>query len=227
MNPVYEMSPEEIATHCPFTLAQYLANLGDEDTSRILWTPRPGTATEADFVAANHKLVELIDGTFVHKTVGSPESQLAMLIGFYPGTWSRATGAGLVAGVTCPFWLAPGLIRLPDASFTAWKSLPDPEAHLWDYAKFPPDLAVEVLSLSDRPNAFARKIRDYLTYGTKCVWVADPRATTVVVYTSPGEATTLTRNDTLDGGDILPGFSLPLAELFDDPQLNPRRPHGA
>jgi len=227
MNPVFEMSPDEIATDGPFTLAQYLARLGDEDTTRILWTPRPGTATETDFVTANHKLVELIDGTFVHKTVGNPESHLAMVIGFRLGDWSHATDAGVVAGVTCPFWLAPGLIRLPDASFTAWESLPDPEAHLRDCAQFPPDLAVEVLSLSDRPGALTRKIRDYFTHGTKLVWVADPRAATVVVYTAPGESTTLTRADTLDGGDVLPGFSLPLAELFDDSQLNPRPPLGA
>lgn len=227
MNPVYEMSPEEIAADGPFTLAQYLERLGDEDPARILWTPRPGTATEADFVGANHKLVELIDGTFVHKTMGNPESSLAALIGCRIGEWSDLTDAGLVTLVTYPFWLAPGLIRMPDASFTAWRSLPNPNAHLQDYAQYPPDLAVEVLSLSDRPNAFARKIRDYFTYGTKLVWVADPRAETVTVYTAAGQPTNLTRNDTLGGGDVLPGFSLPLAELFDDSQLNPRPPLGA
>ena len=227
MNPVYEMSPEETAADGPFTLAQYLEKLGDEDPARILWTPRPGTATEEDFVKANHKLVELIDGTFVHKTVGNPESSLAMLIACRLAEWSEATDAGVVAIVTCPFWLAPGLIRLPDASFTAWGSLPTPNAHLQDCVQFLPDLAVEVLSLSDRPRAFARKVRDYFTYGTKLVWVADPRAETLIVHTPAGEATTLSRADTLDGGGILPGFSLPLADLFDDPQLHPRPPLGA
>ena len=227
MNPVYEMPPEEIAADGPFTLAQYLEKLGDEDPARILWTPRPGTATEDDFVKVNHKLVELIDGTVVHKTVGMPESSLAMLIACRLGDWNHTTNAGVVSIVTCPFWLAPGLIRLPDASFTAWRSLPTPDAHLRDYAQFPPDLAVEVLSLSDRPRAFARKVRDYFTYGTRQVWVADPRAETVVVYTAPGESTTLSRNDTLDGGKVLPGFTLPLAELFDAPELNPRPLLGA
>ena len=57
--------------------------------------------------------------------------------------------------------------------------------------------------------------------------MADPRAETVVVYTAPGESTTLSRNDTLDGGKVLPGFTLPLAELFDAPELNPRPLLGA
>ena len=57
---------------------------------------------------------------------------------------------------------------------------------------------------------------------TKLVWIIDPDARTVAVFTDPTTHTVLTATDTLDGGAVLPGFTLPLADLFNDPQLNPR-----
>jgi Uma2 family endonuclease len=66
-------------------------------------------------------------------------------------------------------------------------------------------------------------LRDYLAAGTELVWIIDPDAGTVAVYTDPQTPTVLTEADTLTGGSVLPGFALPLTELFPDPQLNPRR----
>ena len=222
-----ETSEEVDAAPGPVTLAEYLEGLGDVEPSRILWTPRPGTATEADLLARGEKLVELIDGTLVRKTMGGRESFATSALHTWLANWKRKTDAGVIGLPDAIYRLAPGVIRLPDVSFTSWLGLPNDAAHLHPILDFAPELAVEVLSESDRPGAVARKIREYLTHGTKLVWVVDARAGTVAVYTSPGEATTLTRTDTLDGGDVLPGFSLPLAELFDDSQLNLRRPHGA
>ena len=218
---------EVIAGPGPATLADFLEGLGDVDPSRILWTPRPGTATEADLLACGLKLVELIDGTLVRKTMGGRESFAASALYEWLVIWKRKTDAGVLGLPDAIYRLAPGVIRLPDISFTSWLGLPDEAAHLHPVLDFAPELAVEVLSESDRPGAVKRKVREYLTHGTKLVWVVDARTGTVVVYTALGEATTLTRADTLDGGDVLPGFSLPLAELFDDSQLHPRRPHGA
>jgi Uma2 family endonuclease len=218
---------EVAATHEPATLAEFLEGLGDVDPSRILWTPRPGTATEADLIARGEKLVELIDGTLVRKTIGGRESFAASTLYEWLVLWKRKSDAGLLGLPDAIYRLAPGVIRLPDLSFTSWLGLPNDGAHLHPVLDFAPELAVEVLSESDRPGAVKRKVREYFTHGTKLVWVVDARAGTVVVYTSSVEATTLIRTDTLDGGDILPGFSLPLAELFDNPQLNPRPQRGA
>ncbi len=81
------------------------------------------------------------------------------------------------------------------------------------YARLAPDLAVEVVSPNDKASEIHIKVNQYLRYGTKMVWVAYPATRTVVVHT-PAGAQTLTENDTLDGGDVLPGFTLAIREIF-------------
>ena len=59
-----------------------------------------------------------------------------------------------------------------------------------------------------------RKLHDYFTAGVRLVWYVNPQDKTCRIYSSPDDCTTLGENDTLDGGDVLPGFKLELAELF-------------
>ncbi len=205
----------------PATLAEFLEGLGDVDPSRILWTPRPGAATEADLLACGLKLVELIDGTLVRKTMGKRESNFAYtLCGFFHA-WDPDESRGEFAVSNGLYRLAEGCIRVPDVSFTAWKSLPNSTAHIQSVAGYPPDLAVEILSESDRVRSLKRKIREYFTNGTKLVWVINPKAATVTVYTSEVASTTLTVCDTLDGGGVLPGLSIPLKRLFTSRNVTP------
>ena len=77
-----------------------------------------------------------------------------------------------------------------------------------------PDLAVEVLSPSDRAGDVLAKVQDWLNAGTAAVWVVDPKTQTVTIYGADRKAAILTSTDTLSGGDLLPGFSVPVAELF-------------
>ena len=78
-----------------------------------------------------------------------------------------------------------------------------------------PDLAVEVLSDSNTKAEIARKRREYFVAGTRLAWIVDPRTRTVEVYTSPDAPdATLDQEQMLNGGTVLPGFSLSLAELF-------------
>ena len=218
---------EVITAPGPATLADHLEGLGNVDTSRVLWTPRPGTATEADLTACGVKLVELIDGTLVRKPMGLRESLMAVAIAVILDAWRSRTNAGVVGGPDGEHRLEPGMVRKPDVSYTAWESLPNDTAHLQPIGDYAPDLAVEVLSESNRAGSMGRKIREYFTHGTKLVWVVNPRACTIAVYTDPTNSTILTRADTLVGSEVLPGFSVPLAELFDNPQLNPRPQRGA
>lgn len=80
----------------------------------------------------------------------------------------------------------------------------------------PPEVVVEILSPDDRPGESMKKIREYLEAGVDRVWYIDPRRRTVRVHRSPEQTETLEVGDTLRDEEILPGFSLPLSELFRD-----------
>ena len=77
-----------------------------------------------------------------------------------------------------------------------------------------PDLAVEVLSEGNTPREMARKVSEYFDGDCRLVWLVDPRTRTVTVFTSAADEITLTEKQTLTGGDVLPGFRLPLRKLF-------------
>ena len=109
----------------------------------------------------------------------------------------------------------PDTVRAPDVSFIAADRLD--RADTPKYIPIPPDLAVEVNSPNDRPGEVLAKVGWWLEHGVRLVWVVDPETRTVAVY--PGDAAAgvprvLGRADTLDGGNVLPGFVLPLTEVF-------------
>ncbi|MFN8485088.1 MAG: Uma2 family endonuclease [Anaerolineae bacterium] len=108
----------------------------------------------------------------------------------------------------------PDTVRAPDAAFVAAARLAGRgrRSGFFDGA---PDLAVEVVSPNDSYQDVEDKVYDYLNAGTRAVWVVNPRAQTVTVYEPTRVARTLTVHDTLDGGDTLPGFALPVRDLFD------------
>ncbi len=105
------------------------------------------------------------------------------------------------------------LMRAPDVSFVAQKNLP-PEKDIPGFLYQPPDLAVEVVSPSERSGETMRKINDYLRAGTGTIWVIYPETRQVVVHT-PAGATILNEDQTLDGGALLPGLAIPVAAIFE------------
>lgn len=113
--------------------------------------------------------------------------------------------------------LAPGLVRIPDVSFVSFERLPERKVPREPIARLVPDLAVEVLSASNTHQEMERKLRDYFTAGVRLVWFVDPPARTVTVFTAPEQSRLLHESDVLDGGEVLPGFTLPLVELFAEP----------
>lgn len=210
------------------TLADVVDNLGGVPLDRILWTPRPGTATEEDAIrlvdGEPKRLVELVDGILVEKPLGQREGFMAATLIAIIVAHVRAHRLGVVGAPDTLMRLAKGQDRMPDISFTAWANLPSDDAHLQRVGRYAPDLAVEILSPSNSRGEIERKRREYFAAGTKLVWIVDPDARTVAVFTDPTTFTLLTATDTLDGGTVLPGFVLSLADLFNDPQLNPRPP---
>jgi Uma2 family endonuclease len=76
-------------------------------------------------------------------------------------------------------------------------------------------LAVEVLSPSNTAREIDQKLREYFESGTRLAWVIDPRSRTIAIYLSPDKpARTLSESEVIDGGDVLPGFSVAIAEFF-------------
>lgn len=206
------------------TLADVLHALGDIPPDRILWNPFPGTATEADQIriCESQTLVELLDGILVEKAMGYRESLMALSLSVYLMAFVKPRRLGVVAGADAIMRMRDGRNRLPDVSFTAWENVPTNDAHLQSVADFAPDLAIEVISDGNTKAEIARKREDYFAAGTRLVWIVEPDDRTVAVYTDPHTFTLLHESDTLTGGEVLPGFELPLSEFFNDPQLQPK-----
>ena len=109
---------------------------------------------------------------------------------------------------------APDTVRGPDVAFVRQERY----AALEDETKAvpgPPDLAVEVLSPHNRPSEIHAKIADYLAAGTALVWIIDPDAETVTIYRTLFEPTVLPADAELSASDVLPGFRVPVRDLFD------------
>jgi Uma2 family endonuclease len=157
---------------------------------------------------------ELIDGTLVEKAMGLRESLLAAYLSALLGPTVRGQNLGILSGPDGTYELISGLVRLPDLAFVSWDRLPGRRLPEEPVPNVVPDLAVEILSASNTFGEMARKRGDYFKAGVRLVWEIDPRARTVRVYTSETAYTDLTANDTLNGAPVLPGFTLPLTQLF-------------
>jgi Uma2 family endonuclease len=201
------------------TLADVLDRVGNVPPSRVRLHPAPGTATEADVLAVHDRegrLCELIDGILVEKTMGAEESGLAMLLGYFLLDFVRRNNLGRVYGSDGMMRLFPGRVRMPDVAFVSWERMPKSRKAMQGVGQVVPDLVVEVLSKSNTRKEMAQKLREYFRAGVRLVWYADPKARTVRAYTSPTESVLLREADTLDGGDVLPGFTLSIRDWFDE-----------
>ena len=198
--------------------AEWLDALGGVPMSRIIFDPWPGTATEADlleFVERDKRLCELVDGTLVEKPVGYWESFIAGGLITDLNNHIRPRGLGFVSGEAGMMRLLPGRIRLPDVAFVSAERMASTPNVNVPVPHLAPDLAVEVLSESNTEAEIAQKLREYFASGTRLAWIIDRSPPTVAVYRAPGEpAMVIDIDGTLDGEDVLPGFSLPVADLF-------------
>jgi Uma2 family endonuclease len=110
--------------------------------------------------------------------------------------------------------LMPGLVRIPDLSFFARSRLPGGEFPEDAIPDLTPDLVVEVLSEGNTRREMNLKVRDYFLSGTRLAWLIDLKKRTIQVYTAPDQSLVLREGDSLDGGEVLPGLSLPLTQVF-------------
>jgi Uma2 family endonuclease len=135
----------------------------------------------------------------------------------YRALWSfvEERGLGMVFFST-GFALAPeeGIVRVPDVAFLSSDRIPTEPLtdRFWELA---PDLAIEVLSPSDRVSEMQQKILDYLSAGAGLVWIVDPTERRVTVYRSRSEIRILESGEVLDGGEVLPDLHIPVQMLFE------------
>lgn len=210
--------PHETAPLRIDTVGGLLRHLGGVSPKRVRLKPAPGKATERDLIRLNDHhdgLYELVDGTLVAKPLGFAESVLAVEIAYHLGRFLNANDWGILAGADGPYRLRAGLVRLPDVSFVRWERLPVhgqvPSVAIADLA---PDLAVEVLSRGNTRGEVRRKLHEYFQAGVRLVWSVEPRQRLVQVFTAPNQVETLRERQLLTGGDLLPGLTIPLGDLF-------------
>ena len=199
------------------TLADLLEQLGDIAPDRVWLDPPVGKATEKDVIRIHdreNRLCELINGTLVEKAMGARESLFASLLIQILWNFVEVHDLGVVLGADGTLRILPRQVRIPDVSFISWARLPSrglPDEPIPDLV---PDLAVEVISEANMKKEMERKLREYFTAGVRLVWLIYPKTRTVEVYTSATECRRVRHDQTLDGGDVLPGFELPLRKLF-------------
>lgn len=161
---------------------------------------------------------ELVNGEVIEMApVGGIHGEITLRIGRRLADYVERHGGGEVLVGDVGFVLNlpndPERVRAPDVAFVSSQRLPGgrlPEGFLHGA----PDLAVEVLSPSDNPVEIQQKVRDYVEAGGRLVWVIAPKAKTVTVYRADGSARLLREEERLEGEEVLPGLTIPLAEVF-------------
>jgi Uma2 family endonuclease len=110
----------------------------------------------------------------------------------------------------------PDTVRAPDVAFVRRERLPARVARR-GYFDGAPDLAVEVISPIDLYTEVDEKVAEWLEHGTRLVFVVNPRRRTVAVHGNDGSVRVLGIEDTLDGEDVVPGWTLPIRDIFEQP----------
>ena len=179
-------------------------------------TPALMTADELLSNPVPNARAELVRGRLiVREPAGYRHGVVAMRIQAWLYTFVSTNRLGDVVSAETGFTLfrAPDTVRAPDAAFVRNERRPALETG--GFAELAPDLVVEVRSPDYRTGEICAKVADWLTAGTRLIWIIDPMRRIAIVHRTDGSITALTERDSLDGEEVLPGFSAPLRELLD------------
>jgi Uma2 family endonuclease len=199
------------------TWEERMADLGNVPACRVRCSPAPGTATLEDVIRLGEsegRLFELVDGTLVEKAMGWQESLLAGVILQWLNNYLDQHRMGVATGPDGMTRLFNDTVRGPDVAFVAWSRLPDGRIPNEPIPDIVPNFVIEVLSVSNTYAEMSRKRREYFHAGVELLWMVDHRSRTVTVFRSPQDALVVSEGQTLDGGKVLPGWHVDLAELF-------------
>jgi len=177
--------------------------LSAEEFARL---PNPDDGSKEELVQG--EVVTLPPGGFLH---GYVQGQVGFVLDAYcqAHSFGHVTlGSGVITETD------PDSVRGPDVAVWSYARLPADQVPEM-YATIAPDLCAEVRCPGSLKEKMVPKVREYLACGTRMVWVIDPAERTVTVYTKPGEGTVFWDDATLFGGEVLPGFTYPVAEFFE------------
>jgi Uma2 family endonuclease len=155
---------------------------------------------------------ELVDGKIVMSPAGYRHGRVIIRLATRLAAFCGQHGLGDVLDSSTGFRLPSRNLRVPDVSFVARGRVSEPPPE--GFAELAPDLVVEVLSPGDSPRLILDKVGEYLGAGARLVWVIDPETRGAAVYRSLTDVKRVPPAGTLDGEDVLPGFSCPLADIL-------------
>ncbi len=183
------------------------------------------TADELERMPEGDERVELVKGVLVKEPpAGYIHGGIAgsILAALHAYVHNRKLGVVYAADTGFILSHNPDTVRAPDTAYVSFERVAQQKRKKGFFVGAP-DLAVEVISPDDTIKEVDAKVADYLNAGAKQVWVFYPETRTAAVYRSLGEVEMLEYPDTLNGGDVLPGFELPLSKVFEPMGLPPSR----
>jgi Uma2 family endonuclease len=159
------------------------------------------------YILVNGELFRLSPNNYRH-------AQIMFWIGWHFLNYADSHG-GEVSDADSGFTLHvdPDTVLAPDVAYIRPERVP-PDCAKDEYSDVAPDIAVEIVSPSERPGLQRRKIAEYLAAGVRLVVYVHPRSHTIAVYRPDGTRVELGEDDVFDGGDAMPGFHLPVRKFF-------------
>lgn len=179
-------------------------------------TTRPITADEFLRWPDDGFRHELIRGEVISMSLpGGQHGKISLKIGRLIGNHVESAKLGDCYGAETGFLIErdPDTVRGADMAFvraSRLSAITNPKKHV----PFAPDLAVEVISPNDRPDEVEEKVQVWLAAGSRAVWTVDAEARTVTIHRPNAEPVTLTEDQKIEGGEVVPGFECRVADFF-------------
>ena len=176
-----------------------------------------GTAQQDTASVEDVERYEVIEGVRAEREpMGAFETVLASWLCHLINTFAVGRKLGLAVNeVLFILDVHRDLRRRPDVAWVSYARWPEPVVARTAAWNVIPDVAVEIVSPTHLAEEIDNKITDYFQAGVRLVWVFYPDSGRVYVYQSPTQVTVSERTDTFDGGEVLPGFRLPIAQLYE------------